>query len=225
MSLLFKMEKPMRPFVAVLLIALSTANTGFPRSRRNSSRSSSSRSRTGSSSAAKSEHVSGYTRKDGTPVRAYNRRPAGTTQPSTTRPLAGSVSHTRVPRVTAPRETSPTARSSATISRQPSATAMAVAPNRAPRPTANSLSATSRNSNARCATCARDSRGRIARSETAKHDFQKPRPCPATGKTSGPCPGYVIDHVVPLKRGGPDAPSNMQWQTTAEAKAKDRVED
>jgi hypothetical protein len=24
--------------------------------------------------------------------------------------------------------------------------------------------------------------------------------------------------------GGPDAPSNMQWQTTAEAKAKDRVE-
>jgi hypothetical protein len=34
----------------------------------------------------------------------------------------------------------------------------------------------------------------------------------------------VIDHVVPLKRGGPDAPSNMQWQTKAEAKAKDRVE-
>jgi hypothetical protein len=30
--------------------------------------------------------------------------------------------------------------------------------------------------------------------------------------------------VVPLKRGDADAPSNMQWQTTAEAKAKDKTE-
>jgi hypothetical protein len=29
---------------------------------------------------------------------------------------------------------------------------------------------------------------------------------------------------VPLKRGGRDAPSNMQWQTTAAAKAKDKTE-
>ena len=35
-------------------------------------------------------------------------------------------------------------------------------------------------------------------STTAKHDFQKSHPCPATGKTSGACKGYVIDHVVPL---------------------------
>jgi hypothetical protein len=35
----------------------------------------------------------------------------------------------------------------------------------------------------------------------------------------------VIDHVQPLKRGGADTASNMQWQTTAEAKAKDRLED
>jgi hypothetical protein len=34
----------------------------------------------------------------------------------------------------------------------------------------------------------------------------------------------VVDHVVPLKRGGLDAPSNMQWQTIADAKAKDRIE-
>jgi hypothetical protein len=27
-----------------------------------------------------------------------------------------------------------------------------------------------------------------------------------------------------LKRGGADEPANMQWQTPAEAKAKDRIE-
>jgi 5-methylcytosine-specific restriction endonuclease McrA len=26
-------------------------------------------------------------------------------------------------------------------------------------------------------------------------------------------PGYVADHVIPLKRGGADASWNMQWQT------------
>jgi hypothetical protein len=37
-------------------------------------------------------------------------------------------------------------------------------------------------------------------------------------------PGYVIDHIKPLACGGLDAPSNMQWQTIAAAKAKDKVE-
>jgi hypothetical protein len=41
---------------------------------------------------------------------------------------------------------------------------------------------------------------------------------------SGACKGYVVDHIVPLKRGGADDPSNMQWQTTAAAKAKDKIE-
>jgi hypothetical protein len=30
--------------------------------------------------------------------------------------------------------------------------------------------------------------------------------------------------IIPLKRGDLDAPSNMQWQAIAEARAKDRVE-
>jgi hypothetical protein len=34
----------------------------------------------------------------------------------------------------------------------------------------------------------------------------------------------VINHVIALKRGGPDAPSNMQSQSVQAAKAKDRTE-
>lgn len=39
-----------------------------------------------------------------------------------------------------------------------------------------------------------------------------------------PCPGYIVDHIKALACGGPDQPSNMQWQTIADAKAKDRWE-
>lgn len=77
---------------------------------------------------------------------------------------------------------------------------------------------------ARCASCARTSSGRIQRSSTARASFHRANPCPSTGKTSGGCPGYVIDHRKALKRGGEDHPSNMQWQTKAAAAAKDRVE-
>src|SRR5262245_25070193 len=70
----------------------------------------------------------------------------------------------------------------------------------------------------------RDAQGEIERSAKAKSEFKKAQPCPSTGKASGSCPGYVIDHVVPLKRGGADGPSNMQWQTIEEAKRKDRWE-
>lgn len=76
----------------------------------------------------------------------------------------------------------------------------------------------------RCLGCERDKHGRIKRGAHAKREFQNSHPCPATGRTSGKCPGYVIDHVRALKRGGSDDPSNMQWQTKAQAKAKDRVE-
>jgi hypothetical protein len=62
------------------------------------------------------------------------------------------------------------------------------------------------------------------RSASAKRAFQLIHPCPSTGVTKGACPGYIKDHVVPLACGGPDVPSNMQWQTKAEAKAKDRWE-
>jgi hypothetical protein len=62
------------------------------------------------------------------------------------------------------------------------------------------------------------------RSASVKHEFQLTHPCPATGLASGACPGYVKDHIVPLACGGPDAVSNMQWQTIREARAKDKWE-
>lgn len=62
------------------------------------------------------------------------------------------------------------------------------------------------------------------RSSSAKAEFKREHLCPANGHRSGPCPGYVIDHIVPLSCNGADAPSNMQWQTIADAKAKDRWE-
>jgi hypothetical protein len=61
-------------------------------------------------------------------------------------------------------------------------------------------------------------------STSVKREFQLTHPCPATGRTSGACPGYVKDHVVPLACGGPDAVSNLQWQTIRDAKAKDKWE-
>jgi hypothetical protein len=64
----------------------------------------------------------------------------------------------------------------------------------------------------------RTATGRIARSEEAKRQFMR-----KTGYPHGRS-GYVIDHVKPLACGGPDAPTNMQWQTIAEAKAKDKTE-
>jgi hypothetical protein len=70
----------------------------------------------------------------------------------------------------------------------------------------------------------RDARGRIARSAAQRRAFAMATPCPATGSVSLRCPGYVIDHVVPLKRCGADAPHNMQWQTIEEAREKDRWE-
>lgn len=70
----------------------------------------------------------------------------------------------------------------------------------------------------------RDKQGRIKRSAAARARFKRQQPCPSTGRAAGACSGYVIDHVVPLKRGGGDTPENMQWQTTEAAKRKDRIE-
>jgi len=62
------------------------------------------------------------------------------------------------------------------------------------------------------------------RSNKARHAFALGHACPSTGLNRLPCPGYVIDHIQPLCAGGADDPVNMQWQTIADAKAKDKLE-
>ena len=64
---------------------------------------------------------------------------------------------------------------------------------------------------------------RPARRHRAHHRSRKP--CgPAFAPMKPACPGYVRDHIVPLTCGGADAVSNMQWQTSREARAKDKWE-
>lgn len=59
-----------------------------------------------------------------------------------------------------------------------------------------------------------------ARDPAEVRAFRKEHPCPATGRVYGACPNYQVDHRVPLKCGGPDRPSNMQWLTVRAHKAK-----
>ena len=62
------------------------------------------------------------------------------------------------------------------------------------------------------------------RSKAARAEFQRLNPCPATGKSTGPCLSGLGRGSWPLCAGGADHPSNMQWQTEAEAREKDREE-
>lgn len=64
----------------------------------------------------------------------------------------------------------------------------------------------------------RGSRSHSRRSLVQKHLFWR-----ETGYPHGR-PGYVVDHIIPLACGGADVPSNMQWQTIAAGKAKDKWE-
>ena len=54
--------------------------------------------------------------------------------------------------------------------------------------------------------------------------FRHDHACPATGVFIGACPGWVVDHIIPLCLGGVDEPRNMQWQNKVEGLAKDKLE-
>lgn len=49
------------------------------------------------------------------------------------------------------------------------------------------------------------------RSASVVRAFKRIHPCPATGKSTGDCPSWSVDHVIPLAVGGCDSVSNLQW--------------
>jgi hypothetical protein len=172
-------------------------------------------------------HVEPYTKKDGTHVAGHDRKapepkgePGSVEEARTSPPIrlfldpvTGRKTFTNAPVVT-PSTTPPStslmipptlpARSSATRSARPT--------------TRHRVSAAVPGRASPSAGVSRTGAGRIARSQEAKRLFEV-----QTGYPHGR-PGYVVDHVTPLACGGADRPSNMQWQTVAEAKAKDKTE-
>lgn len=62
-----------------------------------------------------------------------------------------------------------------------------------------------------CGQPKREADGSIYRSREVLGTFKRVHPCPANGATMGACPGWAIDHVIPLACGGCDAVSNLQW--------------
>jgi hypothetical protein len=163
-----------RLLIAVLLLfSLSTACSSAQKSGQSNS----------GLDGGKTQHISGYYRKDGTYVAPYDRRAPS----SPSRPAHNTLASTPSSATAAKEEHTPEA--------------------------AQSVSSVQR-----------DEHGRIKRSAAAKDAFKRVHPCPATGRSTGSCPGYVIDHINPLECGGADAPSNMQWQTVADGKVKDRTE-
>jgi len=129
----------------------------------------------------KTVHVKEYTKKDGTTVKAHDRK--------------------------APEKRTSTAPKAATA--KPSST---------PKPATAAKPRRESTVKSPSVVVARDERGKIQRSDAARHAFAR-----QTGYPNGR-PGWVIDHIVPLACGGADIPSNMQWQTEVAAKAKDKTE-
>jgi len=64
-----------------------------------------------------------------------------------------------------------------------------------------------------CGTPRHDTDGKIHRSTIVLSDFRRIHPCPSTAK-QGSCPGWQIDHVIPLACGGCDTITNLQWLPT-----------
>lgn len=55
--------------------------------------------------------------------------------------------------------------------------------------------------------------GTIYRSSAVYNEFRRQNPCPSTGKTTGACPGWSVNHGYPLDCGGFDAVFNMLWMS------------
>ncbi len=66
-----------------------------------------------------------------------------------------------------------------------------------------------------CGEPEREADGTIKRRSDVLRAFRSYYPCPSTGEHVGACPGWQVDHVLPLCAGGCDAVRNLQWLPAA----------
>jgi len=65
---------------------------------------------------------------------------------------------------------------------------------------------------------------RIERSAAEIRAFRAENPCPATGRRAGACPGWQVDHSIPLCAGGEDKHTNMAWLSVEDHRFKTVVD-
>lgn len=53
--------------------------------------------------------------------------------------------------------------------------------------------------------------GVIKRRSAVTAAYRRIHPCPVTGLHDGPCPGWQMNHIIPLASGGCDAVVNLMW--------------
>lgn len=80
-----------------------------------------------------------------------------------------------------------------------------------------------------CGPPKRNVAGDIIRRADVLTAFRQQHVCPVTGTAAAKCPGWAIDHVIPLACGGCDAVHNLQWlpltiKSTPADSSKDRWE-
>lgn len=71
-----------------------------------------------------------------------------------------------------------------------------------------------------CLASAQLAQARIPRDQAQVRTFRSENPCPATGRARGACPGWQVDHIIPLCAGGADRPENLQWLRTEDHRMK-----
>ena len=65
----------------------------------------------------------------------------------------------------------------------------------------------------------------FAPSATQRNNFMRSRICPSTGTKTLSCPGYVVNHIIPLCAYGADLPVNMRYLPDyVAAEVKDKAE-
>jgi len=200
--------KKLFAFGCLYFLVLSTPLAFAGAQRGSRSHSTGSKSASSSSTTSGHVHVRSYTKKDGTVVGAHTRSAPSSSHSGaaassqTHRSTPGTGPTTSTPRTCdSPNSTTTTPRTYGSSGSTTTTPRTYSSSSRATTATARSSSGTHRNPNVRAA-------------------FRRTHPCPSTGRSAGGCPGYEVDHIVPLYKGGSDATGNMHWLSTSEHKAK-----